>query len=192
MMRRSIATGRRPVPTATAGFTLVELAASAALLVATICAGTGLVCLACEQVASTVRTAATADAVLQVTATLDGLPYCASPGGTSIVEQVFPHAQSARNVADAFYVASATGSWPAGCFVHRRRVGGSALELVACFLRRGPDGDWEPLVDRDLQGRDFSSEAPPAVRLEIRAGVRGRSLGGRVYVARAVAGEPAP
>jgi hypothetical protein len=179
-------------PAPSAGFTLVEVAAAAAVLVVSILAGTSLVGLASGQVTATARVTAAGDAALEVLATLDGLPYGSAAGLPSVVGQVFPHAQTARNIPEAFYVTSATESWPGGCFVHRRPVDGTAVFLVARFLRRGPGGEWEPLADADLQGRDFTSDAPPAVRVDIRAADRGAYLGGRVYVARASAGEPAP
>jgi hypothetical protein len=102
---------------------------------------------------------------------------------------VFPHAQTVLNVADAFYVTTATGSWPGGCFVHRRRVAGRTLVLVARFMRRGTAGEWERLADADLQGREFAAEAPPALEVEVRAAARGPYLGGRVYVARGASRE---
>jgi len=192
MNQRSSAAARRPASVPSAGFTLVEVAAAAAVLVVSILAATSLVRLASGQVAATARSTAAGDAALEVLATLDGLPYVAGDGVSSVVEQVFPHAQTARNVPDAFYVTAATESWPGGCFVHRRPVSGTVVFLAARFMRRGSGGDWEPLADADLQGWDLTLGAPPAVQVEVRAAERGVYLGGRVYVARAAAGEPAP
>jgi hypothetical protein len=177
-----------------AAFTLVEVAAAAAVLVISVLAGTGLAVLASRQAAAADRGVADRDAALDLLWGLEKLPYVAPAGCPCLTAEVFPHAVVARNSATARYVPTATGSLPAASFVTRRENDGRALVLVARLLTRDASGDWRPVNDAALRGRDLSVDVPPpALLLEVRRdGFReGASLAGRLFVARPpAAGRP--
>jgi hypothetical protein len=149
-------------------------------------AGTGLAVLASRQAAATDGAVADRDAALDLLWGLEKLPYVAPAGSPSLTAQVFPHAVLARNSLAARYVAAATGGLPAASFVTRRENGGRALVLVARFLARDASGDWRPVNDAALRGRDLCVDVPPpALLLEVRRDDlrEGASLAGRLFVA---------
>jgi hypothetical protein len=182
--RRESAHGRLR---SSAAFTLLEVVAAAAVLVVSVLAGTGLALLASRQAAAAGGSGADRDAALDLLWGLEELPYVAPAGSPSLTAQVFPHAVAARNSATARYVAVATGSLPAASFVTRREHDGRALVLVARFLTRDARGDWCPVSDSSLCGRDLAvAVPPPALLLEVRLdGPHGSlALAGRLFVAR--------
>jgi hypothetical protein len=173
-------------PRSAAAFTLVEVAAAAAVLVLSVLAGTGLALLASRQVAAADGSVADRDAALGLLWSLEQLPYVAPAGSPSLVAQVFPHAVAARNSAAARYMGAAGEELPAGSFVTLREQDGRALLLVARFLARDESGAWCPVDDASLAGRDLAAaDPPPALLLEVRRDRHGRRtmLAGRLFAA---------
>jgi hypothetical protein len=165
-----------------AAFTLIEVAAAAAVLTVSLLAGGALATLALRHAADVGGRAADRDAALEALWDLDRLPFVVAGQGRSLVKEVFPHSMVARSTADAWYVAHEAERFADGSFVTRRRVAGQDLLLVARFLRRDEHGAWSAVDDLTIGGRDFSTCAtPPALLVEIR---RERAAGATVLVSR--------
>jgi type II secretory pathway pseudopilin PulG len=171
-----------------AGFSLLEVVISAALLLVTITAVTTCV-VGVSRAGARLEQAMDRDRALRVVADrLGALPFCADsypqagaePGSHArdLVAAVFPHARPAQSTTTARYVAAGGDDGaPAGSFVTMLTEDGVPVTCVARFLA-GWDG---AAVDPDgLVGWDAATAAPPycsmSVELTVRGGARGVTL----------------
>jgi len=159
-----------------AGFSLLEVIISAALLLMTITAVT--ICVSnVSRAGARLQDAMDQDRVLRTVADrLGALPFCADSypqvgvssgdGSRDLVVAVFPHARPALNIAAARYVAAdGSDGAPAGSFVTLLTEDGVRVTCVARFLA-GPDG--AALGPDGLGGWDAAAAtAPPAPSLSV-------------------------
>jgi hypothetical protein len=160
-----------------AGFSLLEVAVAAGLLLLTIATVTACVT-SVSRGGARLQAAMDADrAVRAVAERLLRLPYCAAaypdPGGsrgsaaTDLVAAVFPHARVSENTEGARYVAIEEGGGVApGSFVTLAEEGRVSVRCVASFLS-GEGG--AALGAAELDGWSAGEgTAPPAAVLEVR------------------------
>ncbi len=159
-----------------AGFSLLEAAAAAAILLATVTAVTFCVTSVSRGGARVESTMDADRAIRAVTERLRALPFCAaaypvagpSPGSApgDLVASVFPHALPVENTENARYVTDdADEAAPAGSFVTLLHEGEVEVRCVARFLatEQGPE-----LETGDLDGWTITqAHEPPGAALSI-------------------------
>jgi prepilin-type N-terminal cleavage/methylation domain-containing protein len=162
----SVETGRR-------GFTLIEVMIAASLMLLTAVCVTPLL-VGGQQASARESRAGEARRLAQSTLEmLRGLPFAPpAPQATatttdraaSVVGSVYPHADVARNRADAFVVLANSWPWSSGTFVTRHRVGVFEVTTGSRFGIATPDG-FAPLSNTRLVGYDSSidGELPSGV-----------------------------
>jgi len=114
--------------------------------------------------AATVRARADACVAAQVEA-LRALPFDdpSGAGATPVADllgAVFPHAETARNTATAFFTAPALDGRPAGTFVTLHDAACGPLTVAATFVVADVDG-FRPLDPARLAGYDHAAGTPP-------------------------------
>jgi type II secretory pathway pseudopilin PulG len=172
-----------PVASRERGFTLIEAAVAAGLLLA-----------ACVAVSHTMLITVAGEGTLAARAQVEALaeaervrllalPYfipAGTSGGTgqeaapsSLLAEVFPSTTAGPDAVTG-YQQDAAG---AASFVSRLSTEEATLERHARFVRRGANGTWQALSAADLAGWSSAGAAPPAATVEvlITATCRGRS-----------------
>lgn len=146
------------------GFTLIEVTVAASLLLLTAVCATPLLA-GSQQAGSRASRGTEAGRLAESTLErLRSLPFASpasrsgdgDPSESSVVGAVFPHADVARNTADAFVVLVAGADWPAGTFVTRRCVAGFEITTESLFGAATSDG-LAPLSPVLLAGFDSST-----------------------------------
>ncbi len=162
------------------GFTLVEVLAAAAVLAMSAAAVTGIVSLALRAGGEQRHSEEDRQAALAFLWDLDLLPFTrhvapamagvgpttAAVLGQGVVQRVFPHADTARNTAQAFYTGAGAHGWSSGAFVNVDRAHGRDLVVVARFVAR-EGSSWVHLDHESVVGLYEGVGALPAVAVTV-------------------------
>ncbi len=181
--------------------TLVEAVVATAIVLLVVAAASNAVA-AVDQL--TARVGARDAAEAQVAATLEqlrSLPFAGSGGaeGADLLSCAFPHADPARNSADAAYRGTALAGLPAGTFLTVKQTTCGPETIAATFVV-GTPGGFVPVAVARLAGYDahLTSVAPAAallvrVSLDWRSGAHaGQATRTVVLVARPAPGAASP
>ena len=170
-------------PRGRAGFSLVEVLVAtgmAALMAASVTAAFSSAQRAGAAARAVDRRQAAAAALWEQ---LRALPYCepAAGGAGTLLQRVFPHADSGLNNSAARFSPEAADDRPAGTFFTSVAVDGVYLNVAATFCATGPVG-WQPVAPEMLAG--YSPWLPPAahVLVSIRAVDDGAASGALMAV----------
>ena len=160
---------RRHVARATdkAGFSLLEVAIAAGVLLLTVAAASGFVMTVLKSDALTHDRDTAATDVQNWLGTVRTLPMMSDQLGgetNSVLGRLFPHADITRNTAAAAYIASAAPDAPAGAFLTRLDLPSCALRVTARFAICS-GGEWLPLPPTAVAGWQAPDLRPPSLSL---------------------------
>ena len=163
------------------GLSLIEVVVATAVLALTVACVTAVVTAAQHLQGRAGAAADLEQLVDSETVRLHALPFCppaegGSPGSSSLLGEVFPHADPTRTSSGSAYEPDVNGA-SGGAFVTTVSIGRCQLRREARFVRA--DGEqWVPVAAVDLLGWDVTAVRPPASALEVRLAAS-RMVGGR-------------
>lgn len=153
-----------------AGLTLIECVAAAAVLLIAWTAASGTLVFAKRIRAEATRRAAAEREVTDLVERLRSVSFADRSTAEGVpahdaLDLVFPHAEVALNTVDAHFESESGDDWPAGSFLMQRRCGDVTLRSTACFVDDTRCG-WRPVAVGEVAGRRFSDgDRPPTSAL---------------------------